>query len=190
MIKDLDGEIWIDVVGLDGIYDCSNLGRIKSLERYVSNGKGERLVKERIIKQWVDKVGRSNVVLSYQNINYSMSVPFVIFYSFNRNFPTRKKTECVMHKNKIFSDNRLCNLSLEKQSYSHSINYEKKLLPHLKKNNDKRSEDYKKVKNRKCKVCDKKKKIELFRQKSFTCLDCRKKQKSINYYNRKLLRND
>lgn len=41
-------EEWRDVVGYEGYYQVSNLGRVKSLERIDSN---KHLVKERILKQ-------------------------------------------------------------------------------------------------------------------------------------------
>ncbi|WP_277030253.1 NUMOD4 domain-containing protein [Turicimonas muris] len=43
-------EEWRDVVGYEGLYQVSNLGRVKSLEKVVSNGRGWRLIKEKIRK--------------------------------------------------------------------------------------------------------------------------------------------
>ena len=40
-------EIWRDIKGYEGLYQVSNLGRVKSLERIVSNN---HLVKEKILK--------------------------------------------------------------------------------------------------------------------------------------------
>ena len=37
-IEDLEGEEWRDVVGYDGIYLVSNLGRIKSYQREINMG--------------------------------------------------------------------------------------------------------------------------------------------------------
>jgi len=45
-----DIEVWKDVKNYEGIYQVSNLGRVKSLKRKVGNDKGFRLVKERILK--------------------------------------------------------------------------------------------------------------------------------------------
>lgn len=45
-----------------------------------------------------------------------------------------------MHKNKNQSDNRLINLEKTTISKSHSMNWEKGLLGHLKENNSKRTE--------------------------------------------------
>ena len=43
-------EIWKDVVGFEGLYQVSTLGRVKSLERRARNGCGTRRVRERILK--------------------------------------------------------------------------------------------------------------------------------------------
>ena len=43
-------EIWKDIKGFEGLYQVSNLGNVKSLERLRNNGKGRYLQKERILK--------------------------------------------------------------------------------------------------------------------------------------------
>lgn len=47
-------EIWKDIEGLEGCYQISNFGRVKSLERVAENG---RKVHERILKTRVNKKG-------------------------------------------------------------------------------------------------------------------------------------
>ena len=42
----MEGEIWKDIVGYEGLYQCSNKGRIKSLDRTVATKKGSRGFKE------------------------------------------------------------------------------------------------------------------------------------------------
>lgn len=60
-------EIWKDIKGYEGEYQVSNLGRVKSLPRYVAcgkNGNGTRLVSERILKTGAyTKSGHVSVVL-------------------------------------------------------------------------------------------------------------------------------
>jgi hypothetical protein len=46
-------EIWKNIKG--SYYEVSNLGRVKSLQRYVNTANGQRLVKEKILKQSYDK---------------------------------------------------------------------------------------------------------------------------------------
>lgn len=57
-------EIWKDIDGYEGLYQISNLGRIKTLERMVptSNG-GYRYQSESIRKTVIDKLGYEYVML-------------------------------------------------------------------------------------------------------------------------------
>ena len=38
-LEDLQNEIWVDIKGYEGLYQVSNMGRVKSLKRYVPNKK-------------------------------------------------------------------------------------------------------------------------------------------------------
>ena len=179
-LDDLEGETWVDAIGFDGIYEVSNLGRIKSLGRWVSNGKSERWVKEKIRKQVLVSDGRLTCPLQGTSINLAAT----IFLSFNMNEPYDPQKQCVMHKNKLKFDNRLENLKVESISESHRVNHEKGLLPHLKLNNNKKREEYLKIKERKCRDCKEVKEISLFRYGSRQCLQCRGLQKK-EYYKKK-----
>ena len=58
-------EIWKDIKGFEGYYQVSNMGRIKSLERWViRNKKGRLHVKARIIKGCIETRGYSAVTLT------------------------------------------------------------------------------------------------------------------------------
>lgn len=48
-------EIWKDIPNYEGLYQASNLGRIKGLRRYKQNHSKLQLVEEKIIKQYVNK---------------------------------------------------------------------------------------------------------------------------------------
>lgn len=50
MIENLPNEIWKDIEGYEGIFQVSNKGRVKSLERVVNSNGGVRIIKERIRK--------------------------------------------------------------------------------------------------------------------------------------------
>ena len=45
-------EEWRDIKGYEGLYQVSNLGKVKSLDHYASNGVTDVLYKGRIIKQF------------------------------------------------------------------------------------------------------------------------------------------
>lgn len=133
-IETLEGEVWSDVYGYDGIYSASNLGRIKSETRYVNNGKGGRLVKERILSQAkciVGKHGQSSrlsVGLSWNNISRGYEVSTLVWCAFNGPVEMGK---VVMHRNKNALDNRLSNLDAVTISQSHSRNWQMGKLTHL-----------------------------------------------------------
>lgn len=185
-LNNLENEEWIDALGFDGIYQVSNLGRVKTLGRWVSNGKSERWVKERIRKLYTGKDGRITMIFNYQNKKTSINLPAIIFFSFHPEKRYLDRTYCVAHINKILNDNRLENLTLIKISDSHKINHIEKLLPHLKVNNDKRKAEYLKLTHKICKTCNEKKEIEKFEHGRNSCLVCRKRSKKDNYIKRKL----
>lgn len=55
-----DHEIWKDILGYEGLYQVSSLGRVKSVERYDSIG---RKIKEKILKIQLNKDGYSKITL-------------------------------------------------------------------------------------------------------------------------------
>lgn len=46
----MENEIWKPIVGYEGIYEVSNLGRVKSLERIIPQGKRIMSIHEKILK--------------------------------------------------------------------------------------------------------------------------------------------
>ena len=59
-------EIWKDIKGYEGLYQVSNLGRIKSLDRYIQQGNRMAMFKSKILKQRHEKNGYLKVTL-YKN---------------------------------------------------------------------------------------------------------------------------
>lgn len=49
MREQIEEEIWRSIDGYENLYEVSNLGRVRSLDRYVSNGKSVRLAKGRFL---------------------------------------------------------------------------------------------------------------------------------------------
>ncbi len=69
-------EIWKPVVGFEGSYDISNLGRIKSIERIITQSNGKTLrVRERI-----RVIGFGNAKGAYENIRLGKGGVFKTFY--------------------------------------------------------------------------------------------------------------
>ena len=60
----MEKEIWKDIEGYEGLYQISNRGNVKSVERMKWNGKGYHKIPERILKAKKDKYGYLQVHLS------------------------------------------------------------------------------------------------------------------------------
>lgn len=56
-------EIWKDIKDYEGLYQVSNYGRVKSMERTVKGLKGNKKIKSRIMKESKNKFGYSRVSL-------------------------------------------------------------------------------------------------------------------------------
>lgn len=62
-------EVWKKVVGYEGAYEVSSLGRVRSIARLISRiGLGSQMIKPRIMRQSIDKVGRPRVGLCVNGI--------------------------------------------------------------------------------------------------------------------------
>lgn len=158
VLDNLDGEEWVDVLGYDGQYEVSNLGRVKSLSREVNTRWGTpRLIKEKILKQ-TNRIRRGYVdglIINLGSKTYNVSK--VIFTSF---YPLVEfgLNECVMHKNKNLLDNRLINLvkTTRKTSKSFDMSKSKRTIKSIPLNLDKAQKSrYEYFNNRTHKECSK-----------------------------------
>lgn len=108
----LPQESWKPVVGYEGLYDVSDLGRVKSLRRTkrVVNRWGfefEMVVPERLLSQATKQRGRKNVCLSKCGVLEHRAVHRMVLEAFVG--PCVAGMECC-HGNGDASDNRLVNL--------------------------------------------------------------------------------
>ena len=97
-------EIWKSVPGYEGLYEASNLGRVKSLGNGASGNS-----KERILKPGVMERGYYQVALSKNGKRKNYRVNRLIWFVFKGEIP-----ECmeINHINEDKTDNRLENLCL------------------------------------------------------------------------------
>lgn len=104
-------EVWVDVPGYVGKYQVSNLGKVKSLERYRTNKSGTMTpVKERILSP-VNNKGYHTVTL-YKGGKYKRyKVHQIVAMGFLGHKPNGNKL-VVNHINFEKTDNRLSNLEL------------------------------------------------------------------------------
>ncbi|MFV9552065.1 NUMOD4 domain-containing protein [Algibacter sp. PT7-4] len=129
-LNDIEGEIWIDAFSLDGYYEVSNFGRIKSVGRYVNTKGGQRWKKEIIVKQFLDKTGNLKYRFSMNGSQIDIYLPRLFYFSFNTNTNIKGRDWVVMHKNKNKTDNRIENLKYVTCSASHEVNFKKGISGH------------------------------------------------------------
>lgn len=108
-----DNEIWKDIEGYEGLYQVSNMGNIKGLDRYVTvyrYGKPySRLQKGGIIKIQKDQHGYNQVQLHKGN-RKSVETCRVCILVAKHFIPNQENKPCVDHINTIRDDDRACNL--------------------------------------------------------------------------------
>lgn len=120
-------EIWKDIKGYEGLYQVSNLGRVKSLPRKIYNngiiGKNKFYIsKEKILKERIDHKGYFRVALCKNNIQKDYSIHRLVLENFVENVDNKP---CVNHIDGNKQNNNLENL--EWCTYSENLNHAYKL---------------------------------------------------------------
>ena len=102
-------EIWKDVIDYQGIYQVSNLGRIKGLPREIlKNGKYPFICKEKIIKLCLNTSGYYYVGLSENSLTISRTIHQLVAEAFLGHKPCGMKL-IIDHINDVKTDNRVEN---------------------------------------------------------------------------------
>ena len=105
-------EIWKDIKGYEGIYQISNLGRVKSLERKVNHSKhGKQLINEKILSHGTDNIGRKGVVLCKRGNKKNFRVHQLVAMAFLNHKPNGHIL-VVDHIDNNPSNNNLSNLQI------------------------------------------------------------------------------
>jgi len=105
-------EIWEKIKGFDN-YEVSDLGRVRSLDNFVKNGNGLRIVRGRILKLIFDKDGYYTVSLHKNAKRYPRKVHRLVAETFISNPESKPQTN---HMNCIKTDSRASNLEWVTQS--------------------------------------------------------------------------
>jgi hypothetical protein len=101
-------EVWKDIKDYEGLYQVSNLGRVKSLSRFVSNG---RFKNDTILKPIKQSTGYTNVNLYKKNKVKQVSIHQLIAIHFLNHIPKGNKI-VVDHIDNNRSNNKVCNLQI------------------------------------------------------------------------------
>lgn len=100
-------EEWRAVVGYEGLYEVSNLGRVRSLFRY-----------KKIVKGVPTNKGYLRVTLCKDKVHRLCSIHRLVAMAF---LPNPNNYPCVNHKDEIRTNNKVDNL--EWCSYKYNVNY-------------------------------------------------------------------
>jgi hypothetical protein len=113
----LPKEIWADVPGYEGHYQCSDIGRIRSLDKYVNGRNGKSLKKGKILKQH-KRAKYLGVGLSMNGITKLRTVHTIVADTF---IPNPENKPCVNHKDGNKYNNRKDNL--ERATYKENTQH-------------------------------------------------------------------
>lgn len=118
-------EIWQPIKGYEGYYEVSNLGRVRSLDRYVHKNNGSvQFWKGRVCALWTDKNGYKALSLRKNHTDSFRRVCRLVAETFIPN-PENKPT--VNHINGIKDDDRVENLEWNTYSENMQHAYDTKL---------------------------------------------------------------
>lgn len=106
----MENEIWKDIEGYEGLYQVSNLGRIRSLDKYVkTKGDSFRISKGLILTPHINKNNRRQVCLCNEGQERLFYVYRLVYETFVSPIP---KGMHINHINENSLDDRLENLNL------------------------------------------------------------------------------
>ncbi len=107
-------EIWKDVAGYEGVYQVSNLGRVKSLDRTIPHNKyGSVRRNGKILKPFIDTYGYLKVRLCNDGTGRNEFVHRLVALAF---IPNPQNKETVNHINGNKHDNTVANLEWNTQA--------------------------------------------------------------------------
>lgn len=109
-------EIWKDIGGYEGLYQISNMGRVKSLSRVRKGNKGvTTIVHEKILKLKNKKGGYLGVSLSKENTPTNFEVHRLVAKAF---IPNPDNLPEVNHKDEVKTNNCVDNLEWCDRKYN------------------------------------------------------------------------
>ena len=131
-MKSLEGtEIWKSIEGYEGLYEVSNLGRVRSLDKYtlykpsLYKGKFRTLRKGRILTPKISSTGYLEVSLCKNLKQLSYRVHRLVAKAF---IPNPNNYPVINHINEVKTDNRVENLEWCTTKYNMEVYHQKRML--------------------------------------------------------------
>ena len=120
IIRDMrsENEIWKPVVGYEGLYEVSNYGRIRSVDRVVFQQGRNQLYRGRIMATFINNSGYEAIRLSKGNKKKGMLIHRIVAEAF---LPNPNSHPYVNHKDETKTNNSADNL--EWCSLEYNVNY-------------------------------------------------------------------
>ena len=118
LFKTKEKEIWKDIKGYEGYYQVSNLGKVRSLDRFINGNNCKRLKKGKILKPFVNNRGYELVILSLRQKTKHFQIHRLVAETF---IPNPDNLPCVNHKDENPKNNKIDNL--EWCTVKYNINY-------------------------------------------------------------------
>ena len=115
-------EIWRNIKDYEGYYQVSNLGNVRSVDRYIEHNNGQiHFRKSQLLKSQIGKYGYCYVVLSKNNHQKTKTNHRLVAETF---IPNPKNKPEVNHKSRIKLENFVNNLEwvTSKENVQHSFN--------------------------------------------------------------------
>lgn len=118
MIENLENEHWLPIEDYEDLYQVSNYGRVKSLERKITHRNSLKTIKERILKQKTTKNGYQVVTLCKDGKQKMFFVHRLVASAFISN---QNNYEQINHKDENKCNNHVENLEWCTAKYN--VNY-------------------------------------------------------------------
>lgn len=114
----MEKEIWKDVFNFGGYYQISNLGNVKSLDRYIVSNTGKQcFISSRKIKTKIRKKDNCvSVNLNKDGIKSEHSLARILYKTFNPEFDYYNINLVIAHKDNNPIHNELTNLYIKNRS--------------------------------------------------------------------------
>jgi hypothetical protein len=118
VFTETQNEEWRAVVGYEGLYEVSNLGNVKRLQRRIRNGFSTRVIEERNLR--IQKLGNGYSVVALTK-NYKSKTTLVHRIVANAFLDNKDNLPVVNHKDSVRHNNNVSNL--EWCTVSHNIKH-------------------------------------------------------------------